>query len=157
MGDINVHQQTGAFSVEVRKSAANEFIMDFSFAHNCSDYSTGLPYDEIHVTSSVNQGLLLIEALVKGLSQIIPGPRLACKNYYLSNIMLLTIRAQGTICENPLKWMLTTISEQFYRAIIIVARLLQFLADTVHRANAITHASASASASASALHLAKNV
>ena len=95
---------------------------------NCS---TGLHYDEIHVTSSVNQGLLLIEALVKGLSQIIPGPRLACKNYYLSNIMLLTIRAQGTICENPLKWMLTTISEQFYRAIIIVARLLQFLADTV--------------------------
>ena len=39
--------------------------------------------------------------LFRGLSQIVPGARTASKNYYLSLIILLTVRAPGTICESP--------------------------------------------------------
>ena len=41
------------------------------------------------------------EHFFKGLSQIVPGARTANKNYYLSHIILLTVRAPGTICESP--------------------------------------------------------
>ena len=39
---------------------------------------------------------------LRGLSQIVPGARTASKNYYLSHIILLTVRAPGLICESPL-------------------------------------------------------
>ena len=45
----------------------------------------------------------LTHIYVKGLSQIIPGARTASKNYYLSHIILLTVRVPGTICESPLR------------------------------------------------------
>ena len=38
---------------------------------------------------------------LKGLSQIAPGARTASKNYYLSHMILLTVRAPGLICESP--------------------------------------------------------
>ena len=38
---------------------------------------------------------------LKGLSQIVPGARTASKNYYLSHIILLTVRDPGVICESP--------------------------------------------------------
>ena len=40
---------------------------------------------------------------IKGLSQIVPGTRTASKNYYLSHLILLAVRAPGLICESPLK------------------------------------------------------
>ena len=40
---------------------------------------------------------------VRGLSQIVPGARTVSKNYYLSHIILLTVRVPGTICESPLR------------------------------------------------------
>ena len=39
---------------------------------------------------------------IKRLSQIVPRARTASKNYYLSHIILLTVRAPGVICESPL-------------------------------------------------------
>ena len=39
--------------------------------------------------------------MLKGLSQIVPGARTASKNYYLSHIILLTVRDPGVICESP--------------------------------------------------------
>ena len=37
----------------------------------------------------------------KGLSQIVPGARTESRNYYLSHIILLTVRDPGVICESP--------------------------------------------------------
>ena len=37
----------------------------------------------------------------KGISQIVPGARTASKIYYLSHMILLTVRAPELICESP--------------------------------------------------------
>ena len=39
--------------------------------------------------------------MIDGLSQIVLGARTASQNYYLSHIILHTVRAPGTICESP--------------------------------------------------------
>ena len=43
-----------------------------------------------------------VKDFLKGLSQIVPGARTVSKNYYLSHIILLTVRTPGTICESLL-------------------------------------------------------
>ena len=50
--------------------------------------------------------MISLEAMrgsLKGLSQIVPGARTASKNYYLSHIISLTVRAPGLICESPFR------------------------------------------------------
>ena len=41
---------------------------------------------------------------LQGLSQIVPGARTASKNYYLSHMILHTVRAPGMIYESPFTW-----------------------------------------------------
>ena len=47
--------------------------------------------------------LIMLREPVKGFSQIVPGARTASKNYYLSHMILVIVRAPGLICESPFK------------------------------------------------------
>ena len=57
---------------------------------------------------------------VKGISQIAPGDHTASKNYNLSHIILLTVWAQGLMCESP-----------FTGNIIVLARLFFSVCDEI--------------------------
>ena len=71
--------------------------------HDCMAY---VYCYKIYYDTNLNTEFMIqvpVFQIVKGLSQIVPRPRTASKNYYLSHMILLTVRAPGLICESPFK------------------------------------------------------